>query len=155
MTLIQIGIPTLVHRTTSQATWRSSQFVTSKDNDQIHTASGAGMKISHIGHTIVPTSSRNLYLNNALHVPDAAKNLVSVHRLTRDNFAFLEFHPDYFLIKDQATKNTILRGRCHRGLYPLPPTRPVKRVFEVVKPTFSRWHSRLGHPSSPIVKGGS
>jgi histone deacetylase 1/2 len=67
-----------------------------KGNDQIHTASGAGMKISHIGHTIVPTSFRNFHLNNVLCVPDAAKNLVSVHRLTRDNSAFLEFHPTIF-----------------------------------------------------------
>jgi hypothetical protein len=71
-----------------------------KGTDQIHTASGGGMKISHIGHTIVSTSSRNLHLNNALHVSDAAKNLVSIHRLTRNNFAFLEFHPHYFLVKD-------------------------------------------------------
>jgi hypothetical protein len=80
-------------------------------NDQIHTSSGAGMKISHIGHAIVLTSSRNLHLNNLLHVPDAAKNLVSVHLLAQDNSTFLEFHPDYFLIKDQDTKNMILKRR--------------------------------------------
>jgi hypothetical protein len=108
------------------------------------------MKISHIGHTIVPTSSRNLHLNNILHVPDAVKNLISVHRLVKDK-VFLEFHPDYFLVKDRETKNTILRGECHKGLYPLPPTHPIKQVFGVVKPTFERWHSRLGHPASPIV----
>jgi histone deacetylase 1/2 len=85
-----------------------------KGNDQIHTASGAGMKISHIGHTVVPTSSKHLHLNNILHVPDAAKNLISVHRLAQDNSVFFEFHPDYFLIKDQATKNTILRGEATR-----------------------------------------
>jgi hypothetical protein len=49
-----------------------------KGNDQIHTASGASMKISHIGHAIVPTSSRNIHLNDVLHIPDAAKNLVSI-----------------------------------------------------------------------------
>ena len=85
-----------------------------KGNDQINTASGSGMEISHIGHAIVPTHTRNLHLNNILHVPTAAKNLVSVHRLAKDNSSFLEFHPDYFLIKDLATKNTILRGRCHK-----------------------------------------
>jgi histone deacetylase 1/2 len=122
-----------------------------KGNDQIHTASGAGMKINHIGHAIVPTSSRNIHLNDVLHVLDAAKNLVSVHHLTRDNFVFLEFHPDYFLVKDQTTKNTILKGRCRKGLYPLPPSRPIKQAFGAVKPLFARWHSRLGHPSSPIV----
>jgi hypothetical protein len=122
-----------------------------KGNDQIHTASGAGMKISHIGHIVVPTSSRNLYLKNVLHVPDAAKNLVSVHHLVQDNSVFLEFHPEYFLVKDQATKNTILRGRCHKGLYPLPSSHPIKQAYGAVKPTFARWHSRLVHPSSPIV----
>ena len=80
------------------------------------------MEISHIGHAIVPTHTRNLHLNNILHVPTAAKNLVSVHCLAKDNSAFLEFHPDYFLIKDQATKNTNLKGRCRNGLYPLPTT---------------------------------
>jgi hypothetical protein len=122
-----------------------------KGNDQIHTTSGAGMKISYVGHAIVSTNSRSMHLNNVLHVPDAAKNLVSVHHLARDNSVFLEFHPDYFLVKDQTTKNTILKGRCRKGLYPLPSTRKIKQAFGVVKPSFERWHGRLGHPSSPIV----
>ena len=109
------------------------------------------MEIKHVGHTIVPTPSKPLHLNNILHVPQAAKNLVSVHRLAKDNFAFLEFHPDHFLIKDQATKNTILRGRCHKGLYPLPSTQSVKQAYGVVKPSLERWHSRLGRPAYPIV----
>lgn len=108
------------------------------------------MEISHID-TIVPTYSRNLHLNTVLYVPQAAKNLISVHHLARDNYAFLEFHSDYFLIKDQAIKNTILRGRCHKGCYPLPSTRPIKQAFGVAKPTFERWHSCLCHQSSPIV----
>lgn len=47
-------------------------------NDQIHTASGAGIEIKHIGHSTVHTPTRDLHLNNILHVPKAAKNLVSV-----------------------------------------------------------------------------
>jgi hypothetical protein len=31
-----------------------------------------------------------------LHVPSAAKNLVSVHKLAADNNAYLEFHPNFF-----------------------------------------------------------
>jgi hypothetical protein len=77
-------------------------------NDQIHTASGTGMDISHIGHTTVHTPIRDLHLNNVLCVPHAKKNLVSVHRLATDNSTFLEFHPDFFLIKDQETKNILL-----------------------------------------------
>lgn len=99
-----------------------------KSQDQVHTASSAGMSISHIGHSIVHTPSRNLHLKNILHVPKASKNLVSVHRLASDISAFLEFHSDFFLIKDQATKKTLLRGRCHQGLYPMPTAPPVKQA---------------------------
>ena len=120
-------------------------------NDQIHTASGSGMEIKHVGHTTVPTQFGSLQLNNVLHVPKAAKNLVSVHRLAKDNYAFIEFHPDFFLIKDQATRKTILEGPCRRGLYPLPTDPPVKQANAVDKPIVSRWHNRLGHPSLPIV----
>jgi hypothetical protein len=49
--------------------------------DQIHTASGSGMDISHIGHTTVCTPHHDIHLNNVLHVSQATKNLVSVYRL--------------------------------------------------------------------------
>lgn len=89
--------------------------------EQIHTASGAGMDISHIGHAIVHNpNSRNIHLRNVLYVPQAKKNLVSVHRLVNDNSAFLELHRDYFFLKDQITRRTLLKGRSWRRLYPLP-----------------------------------
>jgi hypothetical protein len=73
-------------------------------SDQVHTASGSGMEIQHIGSTTLHTPSRDLILNNILHVPTANKNLVSVHSLTLDNHVFLELHMWYFLIKDQGNK---------------------------------------------------
>ena len=57
--------------------------------DQVHAANGTGMRIEHIGHSILHSPSSNLHLNNILHVPTASKNLVSVNRLARDNNAFL------------------------------------------------------------------
>jgi hypothetical protein len=47
------------------------------DNDQVYTASGSGMDISHIGHSVVSTSGRDVYLKNILHVPQASKSLLS------------------------------------------------------------------------------
>jgi hypothetical protein len=61
--------------------------------EQIHTASGGGMKISHVGKSTIYTPYCNLKLLNILHVPQTIKNLVSVHRLALDNNVFLEFHP--------------------------------------------------------------
>jgi len=37
--------------------------------DQIHTANGAGLNISHIGHTTVCTPNCDIHLKNVLYVP--------------------------------------------------------------------------------------
>ena len=96
---------------------------------------------------------RDLVLNRVLHVPEASKNLISVHKLAADNNVFLEFHPDFFLVKDQASKKTLLQGRCRRGLYPLPAVslQSQKLACAAAKPSSTIWHSRLGHPSFSIV----
>jgi hypothetical protein len=59
------------------------------------------MDISHIGETTMHTQNCDLKLNHILYVPQATKNLVSVH-LAADNNIFLEFHPWFFFIKDRA-----------------------------------------------------
>jgi hypothetical protein len=48
-----------------------------KGNDQVHTASGAGMNISHIGHSIVKTPHQNLMLRNVIYVPDQQKSCIN------------------------------------------------------------------------------
>jgi histone deacetylase 1/2 len=126
-------------------------------HDQVHSASGTGMTIDHIGSSVLHTPSSNIHLNKILHVPKASKNLLSVHRLAKDNHAFLEFYPDYFSIKDQGTRKTLLRGRCEGGLYPLKSSSlqssQNKQVLATVaKPSVSLWHHRLGHASQPVVK---
>jgi hypothetical protein len=121
--------------------------------DQIRTASGAGMDIKHVGHYVIHTPNHDLHLNNVLHVPQVAKNLVSVHRFTKDNHTFMEFHPDFFLVKDQTTMKVLLCGRCRSGLYPLQHTSdPQIQALSVTKPSTSRWHNRLGHPSLEVVR---
>ena len=126
-----------------------------KGHDKVNTASGQGMDICHVGHSVVRTPPHNFQLRNILHVPNASKNLLSVHRFTLDNHVFIEFHPSFFLIKDQATRNIIHRGRCVGGLYPLissSVSSNEKQAFAVTKPSHAKWHSRLGHPSFAIVR---
>ena len=72
--------------------------------DHVNTANGNSMHISHIGHSVLHTPNSSFNLNHVLHVPHASKNLISVHKLALDNNVFLEFHPFFFLIKDEATK---------------------------------------------------
>jgi histone deacetylase 1/2 len=112
------------------------------------------MHISHIGNSVLRTPHGSFDLNNILHVPSASKNLLSVHRFTLDNHVFIEFHPFFFLIKDQATRRTLFRGPCWGGLYPLVPMfhETAKHAFITIKPSSSTWHRRLGHPSSFVVQ---
>lgn len=121
---------------------------------QVHTANCSSMLINHVGHSTFHTLSRNLHLKNILHVPNVAKNLLSVHRLASDNNAFLEFHPHYFLIKDRTMRRSLYLSRCESGLYPLVPNNPTpeKEALSASKPTPEIWHSRLGHPSYSTVQ---
>ena len=121
-------------------------------NEQVHVAKyGAGMNIGHVGHSILQSPHSQIHLKNILHVPMSHKSLASVHRLTRDNNAFIEFHPHHFLIKEEGTARTLFHGRCEGGLYPLKPSSN-KQVFGTFKPSSSLWHARLGHASSAVVQ---
>jgi histone deacetylase 1/2 len=118
--------------------------------DQVHTASGSGMEIQHIGHGTSRSPTRNLHLNNILHVPSANKDLLSVHRIANDNNVFFEFHPKHFCVKDQEKRRVLLTGPCKNGLYSVKSSN--KRVLGVTKPSTSLWHHWLGHPASTIVQ---
>jgi hypothetical protein len=124
------------------------------NTDQIHTSNRSGMDNTCVGNSIIPTPTRNLTLNNVLHVPTSYKNLISVHRFTLDNDTFIEFHPYVFFIKDRKMRRLLLHGPCKGGLYPLPPptSKFRKLVFSAIKIPIDRWHSRLGHPSRDIVR---
>jgi hypothetical protein len=75
---------------------------------------GAGLSISHIGHSFL--ASLSLHPKNILHVPDAHLNLLSVYRLVCDNDVFVEFHRHFSCVKDKATRRVLLLGRSQRGL---------------------------------------
>jgi hypothetical protein len=79
-------------------------------SDQIYTARGSGMHIAHVGNSVIRTPHCNLKLTKVLHVPQASKNLTSIHRITSNNNVFFELHPSFFLIMDWDSRRTILHG---------------------------------------------
>ena len=126
-------------------------------NDHVHVANGAGLHISHIGHSQISGLDRNLALRDILHVPNISKNLLSVHKFVSDNDVFVEFHPTVFFVKDRATQKILLLGRSKNGLYPIPFHRPsssssTRPALSSVKVSSSRWHQRFGHPSSAVAR---
>jgi hypothetical protein len=117
--------------------------------DKIVVANGTGMDIHNVGHAVIQTPTRDLHLNNVLHVPSVSKNLISVHQFSTDNNASLEYFPNCFLIKDLDTRKVLFRGQCRDGLYSIP--RSGRQIYGAFKPSFQVWHNRLGHPSFHIV----
>ena len=124
--------------------------------DQVQVANGAGLEISHIGHTKLAGSRDTIHLNNVLHVPEIHKHLLSVYRLVSDNRVFVEFHKYFFFVKDKITRRVLLHGRSRHGVYPIPYGRPSSssshRAFSGVRSSSSQWHHRLGHPSNNVVE---
>jgi hypothetical protein len=61
------------HHTSDLNRLSRHKHYTGKDNVQV--ANGSGLSIYHIGHSLLPSSSRSLYLHNVLHVPGLSKHL--------------------------------------------------------------------------------
>lgn len=78
----------------------------------------------------------------------------SAYNLMRDNDIFIEFHPEFFLVKDQATRRTILQNKIRWGLFPVTEwqSSPQRQVLAAIKPSISRGHKRLGNPALPVVQ---
>lgn len=56
--------------------------------DQVKIGDGRGLPLSHLGHTVLPSTSKPLHLANVLHVPLIKKSLISISQFTRDNENF-------------------------------------------------------------------
>jgi hypothetical protein len=81
------------------------------------------LKILHSGRGILPTPSHNFLLPSLFHVPQIQKNLISDNQFTHDNQVFIEFHPNFFCVKDFQTRQLLLKGPSRSGLYPWPSSR--------------------------------
>ena len=74
----------------------------------ITVGNGARLPVTHQAHTLIPTASSPLYLNDVLISPHLVKNLISVRRLTRDNNVSIEFEQCGFSIKDLPSRVEML-----------------------------------------------
>lgn len=83
-----------------------------KGGEHVQVGNGACLRIMHIGHSSINTTTRPLVLRSILHVPEISKHLLSVHCFSRDNDVCFEFHPWHFSIKDRKSGKSLLDGRC-------------------------------------------
>ena len=88
-------------------------------------------------------------------------NLLSVQKFTTDTHTFVELHPNFFNVKDQATGKLLLHGPSRHGLYPFPfrinksykSNKNLSSLTAFVGERVSphQWHSRFGHPALRTV----
>uniref|UniRef100_A0A0D3A0M8 Retrovirus-related Pol polyprotein from transposon TNT 1-94-like beta-barrel domain-containing protein n=1 Tax=Brassica oleracea var. oleracea TaxID=109376 RepID=A0A0D3A0M8_BRAOL len=71
--------------------------------EEVMTADGTGMPITHTGSALLPTPHRSLTLNDVLYVPNVTKNLISVYKICNTNGVSVEFCPAHFQVKDLST----------------------------------------------------
>ena len=119
---------------------------------------GTQLPILHTVTKIFQFPSKVFQLKRVLHAPHLATNLVSVSQFYVDNNTFVEFHPQFFFVKEQVTKKVLLEGHLERGLYKFPTIFSSSTdclFFNFNNSSFSNsttelWHSRLGHPAEDI-----
>lgn len=127
---------------------------------------GNSIPIGHIGIGL------NLKLNNLLHVPNLAKNSISIKQLCIDNSVYAEFHSIAFYAKDLSKRTILLEGGVNNGLSQLQSlvflnwnmkcwprgfdnsTSLLDRHFIQCNTTIvdgTLWHHKLDHPQLKVV----
>ncbi|GJY42912.1 hypothetical protein Tco_0431125 [Tanacetum coccineum] len=70
---------------------------------------GHSIPVTNTGHSILPTPTKSLHLNNILITPHIVKNLIFVRQFVRDNNCTIEFNAFSFSVKDFLTRRVLLR----------------------------------------------
>ncbi|GKE40932.1 ribonuclease H-like domain-containing protein, partial [Tanacetum coccineum] len=110
---------------------------------------GHSIPVTNMGHSILPTPTRSLHLNNVLITPHIVKNLIYVRQFVRDNNCTIEFDAFGFSVKDFLTRRVLLRCDSTGDLYPVTAPSPIPHAFLVSQHT---WHQRLGHPGGEVLR---
>ena len=93
-----------------------------KGKGKLTVGNGSQLPILHVGANSLISSNRcskPITLTKILHVPQVTKNLLSISRVTKDNPVTVEFNSNSCLVKDNQTKQVLLRGDVEDGLYKL------------------------------------
>lgn len=120
--------------------------------EEVTVGNGSKLPISSVGSSSFKIANKQFHLNDILHVPTATQNLLSVSSFTQSNNVSVEFFPNYFLVKDLATKEVLFQGPNDGGLYSLPLDTSVQKLVQANVASLSTWHARLGHASFPTVR---
>jgi transposase InsO family protein len=128
--------------------------------DQVAVGNGQSIPINNIGTGQLCTKLYNFRLQNLLHSSKISSNLLSVHKLCKDNHCSCYFDSNKFLIQDLPSGKVLYKGLSENGLYPIHTNHPSVQTntaspsvsaFLSSKNKWQLWHHRLGHPSDRVL----
>ncbi|KAJ0703042.1 putative RNA-directed DNA polymerase [Helianthus annuus] len=138
----------------------ANQHMVNTDKDMINCVdvSECGLKVSHPNGTSVNVLKigelkliNNVVLKDVFYVPGYSVNLLSVHKLAKDNNITVLFNENNCMLQDLKSKKILVIGSQDNGLY------FVGRHGNSVNLCYNSvlksnvWHSRLGHPSDHVL----
>ncbi|GKE62005.1 ribonuclease H-like domain-containing protein [Tanacetum coccineum] len=114
----------------------------------ISVGDGHSIPVTNTGHSILPTLTKYLHLNNPLITPHIVNNLIVVRQFVCDNNCTIEFDAFGFSVKDFLTCQVLLRCDSIGDLYLVTAPSPIPHAFLVSQ---HMWHQCLGHPGGEVL----
>ncbi|KAJ0623415.1 putative RNA-directed DNA polymerase [Helianthus annuus] len=109
---------------------------------------GTKAKVSKIGSIKL---AKGVILNDVFFVPDYSVNLLSVHKLSKDNNINVISNEHSCLLQDSKSGRILVTGKQDNGLYFVNKNgNSVNLCFNSMNNS-NLWHSRLGHPADQIL----
>ncbi|KAJ0841479.1 putative RNA-directed DNA polymerase [Helianthus annuus] len=109
---------------------------------------GTSVKVLKIGNIKLMD---NTILKDVFYVPGYHVNLLSVHRLAKDNNINVVFNENSCMLQDSKSRKILVTGSQDNGLYFIGKDGNSVNVCYNSFVKSSLWHSRLGHPSDQVL----
>ncbi|KAJ0482051.1 putative RNA-directed DNA polymerase [Helianthus annuus] len=138
----------------------ASEHMVNSDKDMFNTVdvSEFNLKVGHLNGTNVKVLKigniklmDNIILKDAFYVPGYRVNLLSVHRLAKDNGIDVVFNENSCILQDSKSRRILVTGSQDSGLYFVGKNGNSVNVCFNSFVKSSLWHSRLGHPSDQFL----
>ncbi|KAJ0890287.1 putative RNA-directed DNA polymerase [Helianthus annuus] len=138
----------------------ASQHMVNSDKDMFNVVdvSDFDLKVGHPNGTSVKVLKignvkliDGIILKDVFYVPGYHVNLISVHRLAKDNNISVVFNEDSCVLQDSKSKKVLVTGSQDSGLYFVGKNGNSVNVCFNSFVKSNLWHSRLGHPSDQVL----